>query len=547
MTNLVKMAIPLFILFALTACGGGGGGSSAPPPAVSLTGTVTDTTQAAVAGAQISVTDVATGASVASTTSDAVGRYSLRGLPTSTALRVVVAGAQGYFPISAVITLSSTAVSVVDIWLPSTRDKATGAIQFGTIGSAAAGGTVISQTTVGSSETASLTVPANSLQDALAAPYTGTATVYLAPLEVGKLGTGFAPYQLVFPAALNDSYPAAFPNQVLELYASAAVDMIAADGSLLESNGTTILSMPVPVAPAYLRTNAAAAVAPVLWRYDSAESAWVDMGAAPSFNAGTNTFDAAISMSGFYAVGVVSPATSISGRLFFSDGVTPAAGVTVYVTGLDAAYQQITQSDSDGNFTALVKDSSQAKLDFIGWGYGLQLSGSDAPVIDLATDPAAIGDITLAYAEPVKGTSSPAVVQLDDTDLQAPVTRGIILSSGRIFTVASSGGVTDTLATAEIADVVLVAEVNDISIGGGRALNLEVGHSGTTSSSQIRLAGATTYGTKVRLDDLDLTAPVDIEVLTANGHAGVLTLSEIDDVTNGPGFWTLTLSSSFSL
>ncbi len=550
MTNLVKIAIPLLVLFSLVACGGGGGGGdgdSTPVAAVSLTGTVTDTTQAVVAGAQLTVTNAATGASVASTTSDAAGRYSLRGLPASTALRVLVAGAQGYFPISAVVTLSGTGASVVDVWLPSTRDKVSKVIQFATIASGATGGTVVSSTTIGSGETASLVVPGGSLEDSAAAVYSGAATIYLAPLEVGKLGTGFAPYQVALPAAAGDSYPADFPSNILELYASAALEMFAADGSDLGSDGTTVLSMPVPSAPAYLRTSAAAAVTPILWRYDSAVTAWVEMAEVPTFNGGTNTFSANVNQSGFYAVGVTSPATSISGRLLYSDGTTPAAGVTVYVTGLDAAYQQIVISDSTGNFSALVKDASQARLDFVGWGYGLQLGGSDNPSIDLATDPAAIGDVMLNYAQPVVDVSSPAVIQLDESDVSAPVTTGIILSSGRVLVIANSGGVTDTQANTEIADLVLVAEASDIGAGGIRTLKFAVGHSGTASDSQIRLAGDVTYVTEIRLDNLDLTTPVGIEVLTADGHAGVLTVSVVDDGGFGPGFWEVTLSSSFSL
>lgn len=550
MTYLVRIAIPLFVLFSLTACGGGGGGGPTP---VSLTGTVTDTTQAAVAGAQITVTDAATGDSIASATSDAAGRYSLRGLPTGTALRVEAAGEQGYFPMSAVVTLVSDGASLLDISLPSTRDKATKTIQFGTIANGATGGAVISSNTIGSGETAILTVPAGSLQDASGAAYLGSAEIYLAPLEVGKLGTGFAPYQVVLPAFVGDSYPAAFPDEILELYASAAVDMIAADGSDLVGDETSmdmpVLTMPVPVAPAFLRTSAAAQLEPILWRYDPATTAWIEMAATPIFDEITNTFSADIGMSGLYAVGVTSPATSISGRLLYSDSTTPAAGVSVYVTGVDAAYQQTTNSDSNGNFSALVKDSGQAKLDFIGWGYGLQLSGSDTPSVDLSTDPDGLGDVTLAYAMPVKGVSSPAVVQLVDTDMSAPVTTGIILSSGRLFVATTSGGATDTLATAEIADVVLVAEDFDFIANAGPVVNLVVGESGTfDSQSQIRLAGDPVYGTKVRLDDLDLsTTPATIEVLTADGHQGVVTVHEVSDGGFGAGFWELTLSSSFSL
>jgi len=547
MTNLVKMAIPLLVLFTLTACGGGGGGGAAPTPAESLTGTVTDTTQAAVAGVQISVTNAATSASVASTTSDEVGRYSLRGLPTNTPLRVVATGAQGYFPMSALVTLTSSGASVVDVVLPSTRDKATAVIQSGAISSGAAGGTVISSTTIGSGETASLTVPANSLLDASAAVYTGSATVYLAPLEVGKMGTGFAPYQVVLPAAAGNSYPADFPSNILELYAATALDIVAADGSTLAGDGTTTtLTMPVPSAPAYLRSSAAAAATPILWRYDTATSSWVEASSVPTFNAGTNSFSAAVAQTGIYAVGVTSAATSISGSLLYSDGLTPAAGVTVYVTGLDAAYQQTVFSDSAGHFSALVKDASQARLDFVSWGYGLQLSGSNVPDVDLAIDLAAIGDITLAYAQPVKGVSSAAVVQLDEADVSAPVTAGIILSSGRVLVQASSGGVTDTLANTEIADVVLVAEANDIGAGGIRTFKLAVGHSGTVSDSQIRVAGDLTYVPEIRLDTLDLTTPVNIEVVTANGHSGVLTISAIGDGGHGLGFWQVTLSSSFT-
>ncbi|MBF4581514.1 carboxypeptidase regulatory-like domain-containing protein [Curtobacterium sp. VKM Ac-2865] len=64
-----------------------------PPGTVAVTGTVVDTTGAPVADAAVTITDQATGATLAETVTDADGAYAAPGLPAATAVVATVAGA----------------------------------------------------------------------------------------------------------------------------------------------------------------------------------------------------------------------------------------------------------------------------------------------------------------------------------------------------------------------------------------------------------------------------------------------------------------------
>lgn len=446
----------------LIACGGGGGGGGAPAPVLSTTGTVSDSTQAPVSGATVSVYNVA-GTRIALATTNAVGRYSFFGLPANADLSFKVTGPAGTFPAQAEkIKLTAGVATVLDFYLPSAGPATETALNSG-----------VWQSDV------QLQGPRRAVVSILPANLTGTPTaVHVAPYDVSQIGDGYPVYS-VSPMAVG-------VDEIIELYASAAFSVTGATFTAAD------LYLPVPLV---LDIAAAAAVAPVLYRFDETTNAWVETTIIPTLTVdpinATPAFLATVTQAGYYRVGKVVPATPVTGTLTYSSNGAPAAGVTVHVTGSvlpDPAtaygYQQVVVTDSLGQYTALVKTGGNTSYTFTAWGYGVELSQTSAT-------PTA----TITFAKPTYGVPATASLVLDNDFIMpnfAPASIGLIAASGRFTTDAwVIDGTTDgiNILTPGRADVSFNFNSFNIPFDLPRLLTLNA----TTKGSGIQLVTGTTF------------------------------------------------------
>jgi len=376
----------LALVLALTACGGGGGGGGGTP---SLLGNVSDSTRLPMTGVSVAAYDD-TGMQVGSATSDAAGRYTLLNLPTGKPLTIVATGPAGTFPAQSTdITLVAGMVSLLDFYLPSTA-----------VASSPAAGIYESAAVLRFAQVAVLNVNGTTFS---AAP----TEIYLAPFDVNEIGNGYPVYS-VSPLAIGDS-------SITELFAAAAVEM--SNGGSDVTFDSADLYLPIP-----LNLVATTPATADLYRFDPTTSAYVVEGTATLTTDPVNgdpAYLAAITTSGLYRVGAAATADSTLGTILYQD-LTPAAGITVFVTGDDYGYQQVAMTDANGQFTALTKTGGSSRYEFVAWGYGLQLSAT-----------AAAASTTLPFNEPAVNTPAATSITLASA---GPVSIGLIAASGRMST-----------------------------------------------------------------------------------------------------------------
>lgn len=516
MKHMAQILIALMFVIPLMACGSGGGGGGGgtvvtPPPVLSLTGTVSDSTQAPVSAAVVTLYNTA-GTPITQATTDAVGRYTFHDLGTGADRSIKVTGPSGTFPAQAEkFSLAADAVTVLDFYLPSSAPASVA--------------TAISPTTWQSPT--QIDGPRRAYLELAAAP-ASTPTVTLAPVDVSQIGDGFPAYS-VSPLALG-------VDEILEVYAAAAFSF---SGSAL--TGAT-LHLPVP--PAFDAT-AAVAVNPVLYRFSETAVAWVAEAAVPVYvldPPNGNFFSVAVAQPGYYRVGKPVPAQSVTGTLNFSNGTTPAAGVAVHVTGSDYGYQQLLVTNAQGQFSALVKTGGSTRYTFTAWGFGTELSQ------DSATATA-----TLGFAKPTASVPAAASLTLDDAGILpnvGPDSIGLIAASGRL---SSEVKVIDgTPLTPARADV----SFNVNSFDGSLSLNATTKGSGIqavtgTSFEALTTAPASGYADQTTFAAIPIptTLPAGGLLVAVRTSAGFAKIS-IDSVTETPaasGNWTITFRSTFSL
>jgi hypothetical protein len=520
------------LTLSLIACGGGGS-DSPPPPPLSLTGTVSDSTQAPVSGATVTAYN-STGALVAQATTNVVGRYAFYGLPASAALTFKVTGPAGTFPAQAgKVSLTAGVVSVLDFYLPSS-------------GPATEGLTDIWQSQ------AQLDAARRAVVDLSSSTLSATPTaVYAAPFDVSQIGDGYPAYS-VSPLAVG-------VDEIVEFYAAAAFSISGATFDQAD------LYLPIPQALDVAAEDADLAGTTVLYRFNETTSAWVPEAAiAPILTVdpvnSSPAFSATVTQPGYYRVGQVVAAKPATGTLLYqtSTGTVPAAGVTVYLTGSNYGYQQVVVTDAQGQFSGLVKDDLAAtnNFTFTAWGYGVELSETVAEA-DFASPQ------ILAFAKPA-GTPTAAILKLDDPFLPAPSpgidSIGLIVASGRL---SSDIQVIDgTVLTPGRADVSL----NINSFDGSLSINATTKGSGILTAPGWTFANMTVaptsgydaydavlnpFPTPITLYDPDpLAPPISLPLLVVVQTSGGYAKISIDSVTETPalsGNWVITFRSVFSL
>ncbi len=516
----------LLVLFACGGGGSGGGGGGGGVVAGNLLGTVTDATQMAVSGATVTVYDN-TGAVpvvVSTATTDAAGRYSFN-ITTMGSYNVSAEKAPAFFPAGRPVTLVTSRTTVADLNLSSTRDRASQLVKSTAVDSTA-GATVQSGTYIGGADRASVTIAADSLETAPAVPYSGTATVYVSPVDTTRMNSGFADHVVVLPLAFGDPVPV---GSVLKVYAAAGVAVVDAGGTALTTDvaAPMTLSMPIPANPASLRINATSPV--TLWKYDATVDGWFDAGTATRT---ADAYDADITEGGLYVAGETAPATVVFGTLQYSDA-TVAGGVTVIASATDETYRNVTTTAADGTFSVLVEAGMQADLEFVKWGAGVQQTVNET--VDLFSEPANRGTIVMANVD----STGDAILRLNDS-----TSTGFIPSSGHLYDAPAA------LNIAEIADVVFVASTVDPEFNFEQTLTLDAGGGGyplvlPLDFTQIKLSSSPAFDPAVTRIRIDGATPVTINVRTVNGHTATITIS--DATLDAGNVWTVTFSSSFQL
>ena len=263
MKDALKLLVILFLSLSLTACSSGGGTAptttttTTPTPApltATLTGTVTDSALEPVAGVTVTVQGVG------SVLTNAAGRYTLSALPATTYRVSFTPPTNNYFPVAATVALTGGKTTPLDIFLARANGQA--------LVNADQGGTITSNTYINAVQDSTFDLKAGDVEDDTGTPYIGDATIYVAPIDVGKPEHGLASYQSnlgnVFTALTSS------PSSTIELFGAAAVaiedDIVPPNTLALGATSTSTLELPIPASPAELRLTAPANAD--LWYYD---------------------------------------------------------------------------------------------------------------------------------------------------------------------------------------------------------------------------------------------------------------------------------------
>lgn len=537
------------ISLSLIGCGGGGGGGGASevatpvapvtpavPLTATLTGTITDTTLAPVAGATVRINNTA------AATTDAAGRYTITGLTENTSLLVAFAGpTAAFFPAAATVRLIGGKTTALDLFLT----KATGQTV-----NAATGGTITSQTYLDPPGNAVYNLAANDLLSG-AALYGGNATVYLAPVDVGKPGHGLAIFQASLGALVR---VLAADTKILETYGSAGLNITDAAGTPLAivAPPSSTLTIPIPATPAQLRTNAPASID--LWRLDTATGSWTHTPGETANKVG-DTYTAAVSSPGLWRAAVertqsAGELTAITGTLYFNNGTT-ASGATIYLNGTDHGFQSIGTTGANGTFSLPARTGRNFTLNFVVWANGAQWPYQQT-ITSLGAANAGLGNITLPYSPPVAGTTATATIKIDSmTTNTNPVQLGYLLAGGRQIS-----GKEDTLAVEQISDVVFIANAAIPPFGAatltpsrnGGGVQVVAGNTfeGLTTAPTVGYFTSADAPAQYTIANLETaTLPVLVAVKTAQGHYAKIS---IDAVTAfGATGWQVTFRHAFSL
>lgn len=530
----LKWLVVCVISLTLIGCGGSGDDGAVTPRVLSLTGTVTDTNLAPVAGATVRVNN---GTPV---TTNAAGRYNLYDLAGNTPLRLSYAGpAAEFFPAAATVTLTAGKTTVLDLFLV----RATGQTV-----NADTGGAITSQVHLDPSGNAVFNLAADELL-AGGVAYAGTATAYLAPVDVGKPGHGLANYQ----AGLGTFFRAlAADAAILETYGSAGLNLTDGAGAALSliATPTSTLTIPIPASPAELRTTAPATTP--LWYLDTTTGAWLASGATATKDISGESYTGIVSRPGLWRAAVeltqsAGKLTEITGTLLFNNGA-PAAGATIYLNGTDHGFQNISTTSDTGAFALPAKTNGDFCLNFVVYANGAQWPHRQT-ITNLGAGNATLGNVILPYAPPVAGAAT-ATITIDSrpTGPIGPNTLGYLPAAGRQIS-----GDDDLLAARNIADVTFLA--NETTTFGAVTLTPTQAGAGiqqvAATFAGLTTAPAAGYFTSAdqpaqyTIADLETaTLPVLVVVKTAQGHYAKIS---IDSVTSFYGAWRVTFRHAFSL
>ena len=591
MNRVFQGVFAIVLGLSLFACGGGGGGGSLP--AVSLSGSVTDSqpgTIKAVIGATVQVVQADTGKTVATVKTDAAGRYEVRGLAAGVPYQVLVNGpTEQYFPASGEVTIVKGAIIRRDFSLPRTG-----------LAQAVSGG-YESLTTMDGGLTAGVTTP-TSLLTATGAAYTGSPQVYLAPIDVSRIGNGFAQFQDGFVVVA-----AVAPASIRLAYASAALDVRSSTGAALTIDPAAPVTLTLPV-PVPLQGSAPAASSLTLYHFNESTLVWEAVPTAALTEvapiADIEAYSAQVAGTGLYqVVEEVASYVSVGGRLVYDDyaaaipdnpatttineavpehPATPAAGATVYVNAIGAGYQQVVTTDADGYFVAYVEDpdlvaSHDLRFESVAWGNGIELStfqdltrvamqGLSPAVSPLAVDYFIPGDTTAGGI--VIGVSGALPYQLDSLPVWAlnpvfqpaakkeavPVT--VLLDAGENIAPSQLGLMGAYGRSFNHPDPTIVELLSDLAINANSlVLNGEVTVDPTSGSLGLQqVAGTFESVHSAPADGYSTTTGIDITpgttfpvVVMAKSGAGHYVKVSIDNVTGVAGQYDVTLRMAFSL
>ncbi|MEN8135837.1 MAG: carboxypeptidase-like regulatory domain-containing protein [Thermodesulfobacteriota bacterium] len=543
MKGVLKLFGIFFLSLSLFACGGGGGGGGVVAPTATVTGTVTDSTLEPVAGVSVTVQGGST------TQTDAAGRYTLSGISAIAHQISFSPPANKYFPAAATVVCVGGKTTVLDIFLARGEGVA--------LADADLGGTITSPTYINAVQDSTFVLTATDVKDSTGADYIGDATVYVAPIDVGKPGHGLASYQSNLGNVFTALTGSPSSTSTIEIFGAAAVaieDPAATPLALVAAGSTSTLELPIPDSPADVIRLTAPQPTASLWYYDESVGALVEHANLATYNVGTVSgpyYEATIDRTGLWLAGVehLTP-TIINGTLLFSNNAA-AAGATIYAAGDDHGFTHITSTDASGSFSFPAKSGSDLTLHFVvsangaQWPHEISLTGLNAAN-------AAMGNIDLPFAPPVVGAAAQATITVDDRDIagggNAPDVLGYVLSSGRQLSDPDSA---DDSTARNIGNVVFVAsslaEFDPITVDpslNGSAIQVIAGQTFGTLSSVPTIGY---IADKVNLDPAVTTFPVLLAVQTDKGHYGKISIDSVTSLDLNNNEWRITFRHAFSL
>lgn len=351
-TRTNRFAVALLATLLALVLGGCGGGGGTAAPAAALSGFVTDAAGSggslAVADATVRAIRIDTGATVASTTTDAAGRYRLRRLPLDAGLRIAVippapqtdnfGNVYRYFGTTRQLTFTVAAENRIDFGLGSARGYAFNPSAAVTLGTA---GTSVSPAA------AQVDLPAGALvrSGGTTAP-AGNVTALVQPIDVSTTtGSATAAGLDAFPGDMLAVRADDSPTSIAS-FGAMTVEFFDTDGTALQLAAGQTATIRIPV-PAALQATAPATIP--LWWFNTATGLWEEEGTA-TLAADSSYYEGNVSHFTTWNADIPITVAQVSGEVHYADG-SPAAGAVVRLTGVDYGYQRVAVLDANGRFS----------------------------------------------------------------------------------------------------------------------------------------------------------------------------------------------------
>lgn len=345
-------------LALLTACGssssggsGGGGGGNEPEDGPVLAGFVSDAAGSggslAVRNAVVRAVRVDNGKEVGSDKTDAVGQYTLEGLPPDTALRVVVdppalrtnmfGGTYGYFGTSRLVTLPDDQATRLDFALGSAIGYTFDPTVAATLGATG--------TEVGAGP-AQVELDADALVRRNGSAANGPATVLIQPIDVSTdTGSGATAGLDAFPGDMLATRSDDSTTSIAS-FGAMAVSFFDSDDAPLQLAAGKPATIRIPV-PTSLQASAPATIE--LWWFDVESGLWQEEGTA-TLAPDSSYYEGTVAHFTTWNADIPITVANVSGTVLYADG-SPAVGAIVRLKGVDYAYQRYSVIDSKGDFS----------------------------------------------------------------------------------------------------------------------------------------------------------------------------------------------------
>ena len=478
-------------LFWAVGCGGGSGSSgngAAADNGAAASQSITDSTlmgsvldkssgnAPAVAGVTVTAAKAAAPTTIVdSATTDSLGRYAFYNLPVGEEL-VISVSPQGVkqdqwgntyrlFPSANRITLQATETARLDFTLSAAYGKTFDVTQDNTL---SANGTVDTAAAAGEVE-----LTANSLEDANGTAATGQVTSFIQPIDVTQATTNGGNAGIdAFPGNMqaNDG------TQEVDIvsYGAMNVSFTDSEGNALNLKDGSTATIRIPV-PASAQATAQNHDPIDLWYFNTTTGIWEKEGTA-TLSGDKSYYEGTVSHFSTWNADVAEEVATVTGKVVYSDGTTPASYVLIKLTGVGYGFTYQAITDANGNFSLRARRGYDAKLEAVLPNRRESL-GTKA-IEDSATF--SLGNLTLSFDKPETGVTS---VQMTIT-IDADTPTGLLMSLGSVSSMWQ---------IREASDLVFYPSGETLHIGGPESCHHDIDGDTTTPVHGIQLVSGATF------------------------------------------------------